>query len=216
MKRIVQCPKCESRLAVFDLGKTISQKCPRCGNAFEIASEEPSSKEKSKTSEKKASKKLAVPAADAATPPPAVAAPAAAAASVQPATPAPVSETASTSPAADPSAVPASSAESAPPANAPEIAAATAAPAASASEDKSKPADKRRLVKPASPPPESAPYAEPHPAHGITFLHIAVLYVLVILSLLMLVVNNLQAKKHHRVTSDNLIAISKQIQSLKK
>jgi len=37
MKRIVQCPKCEAKLSVFDLGKPISQKCPKCGNTFEVS-----------------------------------------------------------------------------------------------------------------------------------------------------------------------------------
>lgn len=40
MKRIITCPKCEAKLAVFDLGKPINQKCPKCGNAFVIESEE--------------------------------------------------------------------------------------------------------------------------------------------------------------------------------
>ena len=40
MKRIIKCPKCESKLAVFDIGKPISQKCPKCGNAFVVESEE--------------------------------------------------------------------------------------------------------------------------------------------------------------------------------
>ena len=61
MKRIVQCPKCESKLAVFDIGKTINQKCPRCGNAFEIASDEKPEGAAGKTSEKKKSKKIAAP-----------------------------------------------------------------------------------------------------------------------------------------------------------
>ena len=39
MKRIVQCPKCETKLSVFDLGKPISQKCPKCTNTFEVTSE---------------------------------------------------------------------------------------------------------------------------------------------------------------------------------
>ena len=49
MKRIVTCPKCEAKLAVFDLGKPINQKCPKCGNAFVIESEE--NKEAVKTAE---------------------------------------------------------------------------------------------------------------------------------------------------------------------
>ncbi|HRR34225.1 MAG TPA: hypothetical protein P5026_09020 [Kiritimatiellia bacterium] len=47
MKRIVTCPKCEAKLAVFDLGKPINQKCPKCGNAFVIESEEKKEAEKS-------------------------------------------------------------------------------------------------------------------------------------------------------------------------
>lgn len=39
MKRIIQCPKCQAKLAVFDLGKPINQKCPKCGNAFVVESE---------------------------------------------------------------------------------------------------------------------------------------------------------------------------------
>ena len=39
MKRIVQCPKCEAKLSVFDLGKPIHQKCPKCGNTFDVAPE---------------------------------------------------------------------------------------------------------------------------------------------------------------------------------
>ncbi len=40
MKRIVQCPKCQAKLAVFDLGKPINQKCPKCSESFVIESEE--------------------------------------------------------------------------------------------------------------------------------------------------------------------------------
>lgn len=40
MKRTITCPKCEAKLAVFDLGKPINQKCPKCGNAFVVESEE--------------------------------------------------------------------------------------------------------------------------------------------------------------------------------
>lgn len=40
MKRIIKCPKCEAKLAVFDIGKPINQKCPKCGNAFVVESEE--------------------------------------------------------------------------------------------------------------------------------------------------------------------------------
>ena len=40
MKRIVQCPKCETKLSVFDSGKPINQKCPKCRESFVIASEE--------------------------------------------------------------------------------------------------------------------------------------------------------------------------------
>lgn len=46
MKRIIPCPKCEAKLAVFDLGKPINQKCPKCGNAFVVESEEKKPAEK--------------------------------------------------------------------------------------------------------------------------------------------------------------------------
>ena len=40
MKRIITCPKCEAKLSVFDLGKPINQKCPKCGNTFVVESTE--------------------------------------------------------------------------------------------------------------------------------------------------------------------------------
>ncbi len=40
MKRIVQCPKCQAKLSVFDSGKPIKQKCPKCGENFVVESEE--------------------------------------------------------------------------------------------------------------------------------------------------------------------------------
>ena len=40
MKRIVQCPKCQTKLSVLDLGKPIKQKCPKCKETFDIESEE--------------------------------------------------------------------------------------------------------------------------------------------------------------------------------
>ena len=46
MKRIITCPKCEAKLAIFDLGKPINQKCPKCGNAFVVESEENKSEAK--------------------------------------------------------------------------------------------------------------------------------------------------------------------------
>ena len=46
MKRIIQCPKCEAKLSVLDIGKPISQKCPKCGNSINLDSEQPSSEEK--------------------------------------------------------------------------------------------------------------------------------------------------------------------------
>ena len=45
MKRIINCPKCEAKLAVFDIGKPINQKCPKCGNAFVVESEEKKTEE---------------------------------------------------------------------------------------------------------------------------------------------------------------------------
>lgn len=40
MKRVVQCPKCETKLSVFDSGKPINQKCPKCRESFVVESEE--------------------------------------------------------------------------------------------------------------------------------------------------------------------------------
>ena len=65
MKRTITCPKCEAKLAVFDLGKPINQKCPKCGNVFVVESEEkkdetvaaPGTDEKAPSPEKPAEKK---------------------------------------------------------------------------------------------------------------------------------------------------------------
>ena len=38
MKRIVQCPKCQAKLSVSDIGKPIKQKCPKCNENFVIES----------------------------------------------------------------------------------------------------------------------------------------------------------------------------------
>lgn len=39
MKRVIQCPKCEAKLSIFDIGKPINQICPKCGEKFTIESE---------------------------------------------------------------------------------------------------------------------------------------------------------------------------------
>ncbi len=39
MKRIVECPSCKTKMQIFDIGKEINQKCPRCKNSFEILPE---------------------------------------------------------------------------------------------------------------------------------------------------------------------------------
>jgi len=67
MKRIVQCPKCQTKLNVLDLGKPIKQKCPKCKESFEVASEEgkPADTKKEPTAD-------AAPVAAAADPTPAV------------------------------------------------------------------------------------------------------------------------------------------------
>ncbi|MFA7171801.1 MAG: hypothetical protein WC340_00050 [Kiritimatiellia bacterium] len=36
MKRIVVCPSCKIKMQIFDIGKEINQKCPRCKNSFDI------------------------------------------------------------------------------------------------------------------------------------------------------------------------------------
>jgi len=48
MKRIVQCPKCQVKLSVLDIGKPINQKCPKCGESFVVESEEAKSVETKK------------------------------------------------------------------------------------------------------------------------------------------------------------------------
>jgi phage FluMu protein Com len=64
MKQNVQCPKCEAKLSVFVLGKPITQKCPKCGNTFEVSpdgtvttpsAETPSSAPVAETAEKEKS-----------------------------------------------------------------------------------------------------------------------------------------------------------------
>jgi len=45
-KRIVTCPECEVKLSVFDFGKPINQKCPKCSKTFVIESEEKDETEK--------------------------------------------------------------------------------------------------------------------------------------------------------------------------
>ena len=54
MKRIVQCPKCQAKLSVFDMGKTIHQKCPKCGETFVIESEPSPKTDEAKTPPPKA------------------------------------------------------------------------------------------------------------------------------------------------------------------
>lgn len=61
MKRIIQCPQCEAKLSVFDIGKPISQKCPKCGNAINVESEEPSPDDKKDPKDASASTASAAP-----------------------------------------------------------------------------------------------------------------------------------------------------------
>ena len=39
MKRIVECPSCKTKLQIFDMGKALKQKCPRCKEDFDIEPE---------------------------------------------------------------------------------------------------------------------------------------------------------------------------------
>ncbi|MDD2600548.1 MAG: hypothetical protein PHO37_15205 [Kiritimatiellae bacterium] len=50
MKRIVVCPSCKIKMQIFDIGKEINQKCPRCKNSFDIHPVQ--DKDKSKTADK--------------------------------------------------------------------------------------------------------------------------------------------------------------------
>jgi phage FluMu protein Com len=56
MKRIIQCSKCEAKLSVFDTGKPINQKCPKCGNSITLdstnSSDEDKQDDKAATSDK--------------------------------------------------------------------------------------------------------------------------------------------------------------------
>lgn len=38
-KRIVECEKCQAKLSIFDTGKPMKQKCPKCGETIEINAE---------------------------------------------------------------------------------------------------------------------------------------------------------------------------------
>ena len=67
MKRVVQCPKCETKLSVFDSGKPINQKCPKCRESFVVESEEAKSAGADKPADAKAdpaAEKKADPSAD--------------------------------------------------------------------------------------------------------------------------------------------------------
>lgn len=46
MKRIVVCPSCKIKMQIFDIGKEINQKCPRCQNSFDIHPVKPEGKSK--------------------------------------------------------------------------------------------------------------------------------------------------------------------------
>lgn len=59
MKRIITCPKCEAKLAIFDLGKPLNQKCPKCGNAFVVESEEKKEPAKGETVAEEPTKSIA-------------------------------------------------------------------------------------------------------------------------------------------------------------
>ncbi|MDA3925569.1 MAG: hypothetical protein PF904_12800 [Kiritimatiellae bacterium] len=52
MKRIVECPSCHTKMQIFDIGKEINQKCPRCNNFFDIYPEDKESPEKKESETK--------------------------------------------------------------------------------------------------------------------------------------------------------------------
>lgn len=209
MKRIVQCPKCESKLAVFDIGKPITQKCPRCGHAFEISSEEKQGAAASKPAEKKRSKKITAPvtatSAEAPSTEPAAPAPDApkpAPESAQaPAPDAPTPAPESAQAAADTVAPKAE--EAAAPEKAAEKPALSETPSPAASSDKKEITLKKpfnRPVSTASRPAAPSPAATETPAplpvdHGVTFLHIMVLALLVIVTIIGLLITNYQTKR---------------------
>jgi len=215
MKRTIQCPNCQAKLAVFDTGKPINQKCPRCGNAFEVPVD-PAGKSASKPADTRKSKKIetaespeaatatAAPESQAAAAP-VTAAPQAAPAPTEPAAPAADTPPASPAPQAAPAADAVPQAPSpAPDAAKPDTPADQKKPdAAPATPEKKEIAVKKPLDRPAgaaprpSAPTSAAPAAEtPPPAdHGVTFLHIMVLFFLVIVTIVGLVITNIQTKK---------------------
>jgi len=170
MKRIVQCPNCEAKLAVFDLGKAVSKKCPRCGTAFDIPSEE------GKSAEEK----------------PAAAEPAKA----EPAAPAPA---AAEKPAEKPAETPA---------------------------EKKEITVKKPIGKPTAPtapkttaptvPASSTTNAELPPPSGVSFLHVIVLFGLLILSLILQVMSSKKAEARFNAVDNQLQAIRSQLQSVMK
>lgn len=226
MKRTIQCPKCESKLAVFDTGKPIKQRCPRCGNAFEVASEEKKEAAASKLAEKK-SKKITAPvtvspeATEAAPVPVAApeATPALAADAAVPTTePKADAAAPTTEPKAETAAAEKAADAAAPdPAPAPDASATASAPAAAP--DKKEITLKKPVGRPASsasrpatPAPADAASVEPMPAHGVSFLHIVVLFGLIILVIIAMVVNTKKTQNRMTKIEDAI----RQLQSMKK
>jgi len=207
MKRIVQCPKCESKLAVFDLGKPINQKCPKCGNAFIVDTEQ------NKTGSTAPAAMPAETSTIAATP---------TASSPVVVTTTPASKDVSAHPQATSDAEPAKmSLPTVPEATAPVPvipAPAVTSQLSSAPELKEvslkKPVSKPAAPKPATP--ELSTAQEPIAHHsGISFLHVMVIIGLLILTIILQVMGKKAAEKHYADLATRLSRIEVKMQSIK-
>ena len=184
MKRIVQCPKCQAKLSVFDFGKPINQKCPKCSENFVIES-----------IEKK----------DAATSSPEPDAPATAPESTPVKQPADTKDKEPAQKNGEPKTAPASE----PAAVVPAPAITPLAPAAPTSTDAPKeslPKKSKDLPTPSSSPrPAAKPAASALPEHddmpmshcGVSFLHLVTIIGLLVLSLIVQVISKRQADKNY-------------------
>lgn len=213
MKRIVQCPKCEAKLAVFDLGKPINQKCPKCGESFAIESQE-------KKGEAAADVKVAAAAPEAAKPAEATPAPEAKADKPAPAAPAKPEKADATAsaPAAKPEekkAADAPAPAAKPEEKAPAKAEAASAPAAAATDKK-----EIALKKPVAPAPAKTPgkpaaapaEAEPVLHHcGFSFMNLVTIIGLLAIIIVMQVLAKVQSDKQYKKVIEHLQFIESKV-----
>ncbi|HPK36721.1 MAG TPA: hypothetical protein PLH01_00440 [Kiritimatiellia bacterium] len=198
MKRIIQCSKCEAKLAIFDFGKPINQKCPKCGNAFVVDSEAGKAKAPESSAPAPtpaAANKAPAPAAADKAPTPAPAA----TSSEPPAAAKPTAPTEAQAPAktatpdATPDAAPVKPEPAAEPAAKP-VDAPAASPDAGQKEITLKKPAPRAAAKPA-PAPAPEPDMPELPNSGVSFLHVVVIIGLLVLSIILQVMNKKAAQR---------------------